>query len=95
MQKENYYSAAVLVAYINKPGFNGTITYDADDDGTPVGGSGVEIFTSGNRNAFGITLHSNGNLYVTDNGPNLGYGKCSMYHVLVLHAALFILCVAL
>jgi glucose/arabinose dehydrogenase len=75
LQKENYYSAAVLVAYIHKPGFNGTITYDSDDDGTPVGGSGIEIFTSGNRNAFGIMLHSNGYLYVSDNGPNLGYGK--------------------
>lgn len=75
LQKDNYYSAATLVAYIHEPGFNGTITYDAEDDGTPNGGSGIEIFCSGNRNAFGIALHSNGHLYNTDNGPNTGYGK--------------------
>ena len=27
------------------------------------------------RNPFGLTLHSNGNLYATDHGPSLGYGK--------------------
>lgn len=75
LQKENYYSAATLVAAIHEPGFDGTITYDAFDDGKPNGGSGIEIFCSGTRNSFGLTLHSNGYLYATDNGPNFGYGK--------------------
>jgi glucose/arabinose dehydrogenase len=75
LQKDNYYSSATLVAYIYRDSFNGTITYDALDDGKPNGGSGIEIFCSGNRNPFGITLHSNGYMYDTDNGPNFGYGR--------------------
>jgi glucose/arabinose dehydrogenase len=74
VQKENYYSAATLVAHIKDPKFDGVIAYDADDDGTPISGTGIEIFCTGNRNPFSITLHSNGYLYGTDNGPNLGYG---------------------
>jgi IPT/TIG domain/Glucose / Sorbosone dehydrogenase len=73
-KKDNYYSSATLVAHLADPLFNGRITYDADDDGTPNGGYGIEVFAAGTRNPFGIVLHSNGNLYATDNGPNLGYG---------------------
>lgn len=74
-QKENYYSAATLVAHLADPLFDGMLTYDATDDGTPNGGYGIKVFAPGNRNPFGIVLHSNGYLYGTDNGPNLGYGK--------------------
>jgi glucose/arabinose dehydrogenase len=78
LQKDNVLSSAILVAYLSKPGFNGTITYDAPDDGNQVGALGfVEVFASGLRNPFGLTLHSNGNLYVNDNGPNIGYGTMS------------------
>jgi hypothetical protein len=69
------------VAFIKDPKFDGVITYDADDDGTPISGIGIEIFCSGLRNPFGITLHSNGYLYGTDNGPNLGYGTHHTAHV--------------
>jgi len=72
LQKENYFSAATVVAYLSDPNFNGNIQYDQDDDGIPTT-QGVEVFASGLRNPFGICLHSNGNLYGTDNGPNLGY----------------------
>lgn len=54
--------------------FNGFIEYDKPDDGVPIT-AGVEVFASGERNPFGICLHSNGYLYGTDNGPNLGYGE--------------------
>jgi hypothetical protein len=81
IQKENYYSSATLVAYIHKSGFNGTLTYNADDDGNPSGGSGIEFFCVGNRNPFGLTLHSNGYLYGTDNGPNTGYGECAFHYL--------------
>lgn len=77
MQKENYYSAATLVAHLSRPTFNGAITYNALDDGTPNGGSGIEVFASGERNPYGLVLHSNGKLYATDNGPNGGYGAIS------------------
>jgi hypothetical protein len=77
LQKESYYSAATLVAYVSDPAFDGHITYDADDDGIPVTGNGIEVFAAGMRNPLGLTLHSNGYLYGTDNGPNLGYGDMS------------------
>lgn len=75
MQKENPLSAATIVAQLSDPKFNGTIQYDADDNGNIVGGYGVRVFASGQRNSFDITLHSNGKLYATDNGPNDGFGK--------------------
>lgn len=74
IQKDNYYSASTVVAYLADPKFDGMITYDAADDGTPNGGYGIEVFAPGNRNPYGIVLHSNGHLYGTDNGPNLPYG---------------------
>jgi len=72
VQKENYFSAATNVAYLSDVNFNGNIQYSAADDGLPTT-TGVEVFASGERNPFGICLHSNGYLYGTDNGPNLGY----------------------
>ena len=74
---ENYFSAAILVANMGRPNFNGFITYDAKNNGNPVNGTGpngVEVFASGLRNPYGIVLHSNGHLYATDNGPNPGFG---------------------
>jgi glucose/arabinose dehydrogenase len=73
--KENYFSASTVVANLSDPLFDGRITYDALDNGTPNGGRGIEVFAPGNRNPFGIVLHSNGYLYGTDNGPNVGFGK--------------------
>lgn len=75
IQMENYFSAATLVANMADPLFDGFITYDEHNDGTPNGGFGVQVFTSGNRNPFGIVMHSNGKLYGTDNGSNLPYGN--------------------
>jgi IPT/TIG domain/Glucose / Sorbosone dehydrogenase len=75
IQKENYFSAATLVAKLVDPLFNGFITYDAMDNGTPNGGYGVKVFAAGTRNPFGIVMHSNGKLYGTENGPNLPYGN--------------------
>lgn len=74
LQVESYYSAATLRARVLDPNFDGTITYDAEDDGTPSGGNGIDVFAPGQRNPFGLCLHSNGKLYGTDNGPNIGYG---------------------
>lgn len=78
-QKENVLSASILVANnVRDPNFDGQIKYDSPDDGNVVGNPGVEIFAPGFRNPFGIVLHSNGNLYASDNSPNLGYGDVSM-----------------
>lgn len=75
--KENYFSAATLVAHLGKSGFDGFITYTSEVEGKPKSGfgpNGVQIYASGMRNPFGIVKHSNGRLYGTDNGPNGGYG---------------------
>lgn len=65
------------MAYLAGINFEPNIQYDAPDDGLPTT-YGVEVFASGLRNPFGICLHSNGYLYGTDNGPNLGYGDMMM-----------------
>ena len=75
LQKENYFSSSTVVAEISDPLFDGIIAYDKDDDGKPISGRGIEVFAPGVRNSYSMILHSNGNLYGTDNGPNIGYGK--------------------
>jgi IPT/TIG domain/Glucose / Sorbosone dehydrogenase len=75
---DNYFSSAILVANLGSPSFNGFITYDAVNDGTPITGfgpNGVEVFASGLRNPYGVVLHSNSKIYATDNGPNFFEGK--------------------
>jgi glucose/arabinose dehydrogenase len=72
--KENYFSASTVIANLSNPIFDGYIEYDAPDDGSPRSRRGISVFAPGLRNPFGLTLHSNGKLYATDNGPNTGYG---------------------
>lgn len=62
IQEENYYSASTIVGNLADPSFDGAITYDAN--GTPNGGS-MSVYAPGQRNPFGLLLHSNGNLYAT------------------------------
>ena len=71
-QEDNVLSSATLVAHLGSENFNGTLEYGSD--GSLMAGSGVEVFATGERNSFDIVLHSNGNLYATDNGPNKGFG---------------------
>jgi hypothetical protein len=73
---ENFLSAAISVAYLSHPDFNGTIRWSAPDDGNMIA-AGIDVYAFGLRNPFGLVLHSNGNLYATDNGPNVGYGRMS------------------
>ncbi|MBI4570911.1 MAG: S8 family serine peptidase, partial [Chloroflexi bacterium] len=66
-------SAAILVAEIHAPGFDGAVTYDppappAGDAVAKTGGD-VSVYAAGTRNAYDLVLHSNGRLYATDNGP--------------------------
>jgi glucose/arabinose dehydrogenase len=66
-------SAAILRADIHAPGFNGTLTYSpagtpANDNVDLVGGD-VSVFAAGTRNPYDLVLHSNGQIYATDNGP--------------------------
>lgn len=71
---ESPLSAAILIADVGAPGFDGAITY------TPPGppttdtidktGGDVDVFAPGLRNPFDLVVHSNGNVYATDNGPS-------------------------
>lgn len=75
--RENYFSAAVLVANLGQPSFNGFISYSNPIDGDPVSGfgtNGIEVFAAGLPNPYGVVVHSYGKVYATDNGPNPGFG---------------------
>lgn len=75
----NPLSGASLIADVNKPGFNGKITYsDSNPDVAEQTGGDVEVFSPGFRNSFGITIHSNGYLYATDNGASPDFGDRSL-----------------
>ncbi len=76
LQEDGVFSGATLMAHLNRLNFDGDITYD--ENGNQASGWDVEIFASGERNPFDITLHSNGYLYGTDNGPNYEFGKTSV-----------------
>lgn len=70
-------SAAVLRAPVHAAGFDGHVVYDQTDDARTsrqVGGLGVTVHAAGIRNGYDVVLHTNGELYGTDNGPNAGYG---------------------
>eukprot|EP00178_Gracilaria_changii_P020213 TRINITY_DN5874_c0_g1_i1.p1 TRINITY_DN5874_c0_g1~~TRINITY_DN5874_c0_g1_i1.p1 ORF type:complete len:698 (+),score=86.99 TRINITY_DN5874_c0_g1_i1:1438-3531(+) len=76
---ENPLSAAIVRAPYLQPGFNGVIQYDQYDDpatANKIAGD-VEPFVTGIRNSFGMARHSNGQTYITDNGPNTGFGLTS------------------
>jgi glucose/arabinose dehydrogenase len=77
LQKENYLSAATLIARgVTSNSFDGTIKYDVN--GNMVAGFDVQVYAAGLRNPFDLVLHSNGRLYGTDNGPNLKFGGKSL-----------------
>ena len=73
-------SGAILVADPSAPGFDGAITYDPantyDTNVDQVSGD-VSVFASGLRNPYDVVIHSNGRIYATDNGPNVGIGEAS------------------
>lgn len=69
-------SATIVARNVNSPNFDGHLEFD--NDGAQTSGWDVSVFASGERNSYGIALHSNGRLYATDNGANLGYGMSSV-----------------
>jgi glucose/arabinose dehydrogenase len=62
--KENFLSAAINVAYVTHPDFDGNIKWSAPDDGNMIA-KGIDLFATGLRNPYSIVLHSNGKLYAT------------------------------
>lgn len=82
-------SGAVLKAHTSRPDFNGTIQYRSRIDGSPLidqvdgleleldGTAHIEVWAPGLRNAYDLVLTTEGQVYVTDNGPNVQYGPAS------------------
>jgi len=80
-QEEVPLSSSVLVADLSAPGFDGTITHDPPSTyGHTVDQTGgdVSVFAAGFRNPYDLLFHSNGKLYLTDNGPNAPFGRASI-----------------
>lgn len=87
---ESPLSGAILRARTSDPNFNGDCVYLDSASGVPsddqVFGEAVdldpsvdiEVWACGFRNAWDMVLHTNGSLYATDNGPNMGYGPGSI-----------------
>ena len=69
---ESPLSAAILVASIHAPGFDGALTYDPPgepvDHNVDLVSGDVAVYAPGLRNAYDLVLHSNGHIYATENG---------------------------
>ncbi|GAB0495535.1 hypothetical protein MMPV_006837 [Pyropia vietnamensis] len=76
---ESPLSAAVIVAEVDAPGFDGAVKYSAADtpDTATIRSGDVSVYASGLRNAFALAYTSRGAIYASDNGPNAGYGPAS------------------
>lgn len=77
---ENPLSGAIVIAKLSKgASFNGKITYDQYDNPETAKQTGgdVETYATGFRNCFGMTQHTNGKIWATDNGGNFNYGDIS------------------
>lgn len=70
-------SAAMLVANVKDPNFDGTCTSLIDPDGSTMDATGVaardipcdvQVYASGLRNMYDFVFHSNGEIYGTENG---------------------------
>lgn len=73
-------SAAIVIARLSRPNFNGTVLYDQTEDPAMsriISGDDVAVFASGSRNTFDMCWHSNGGLYATSNSGNAGFGAVS------------------
>lgn len=74
-------SAAILIANVTDPDFDGTIIYEPPgeaSDTVELAGGDVRVFATGFRNVYDLVVHSDGNVYATDNGPNAPDGDISI-----------------
>lgn len=70
----NPLSAAMIVCPTNKLTAVKYDNYADPEKAKVISGKECEIYATGLRNSFGMTLHTNGELYATDNGPNNNFG---------------------
>ncbi len=87
---ESPLSETILVASIREPDFDGRVSHRSFTTGVALPdqgdarqaeallGSGLRVFASGFRNPYDVVWATNGQLYGTDNGPNVGFGKASL-----------------
>lgn len=81
-----FFSGAVLVAHLSRPGFNGEISYTTPKNlrtAMPQSDD-VELYATGVRNLFSMSMTRDGSVYAADMGPNCGFGNvsssCSEYN---------------
>lgn len=74
---ENDMSSAILIAPLSKPSFNGRLVYKYSDQQYKARKrrGDVEVYASGTRNPFGMSMTSNGDIYATDQGVNCAFGQ--------------------
>lgn len=73
----NPLSAAIISCPGNTKTFVKYNNYANPEIAKIVSGGACKVYASGMRNSFGMTLHTNGEVYATDNGPNAGFGDFS------------------
>lgn len=76
---DNFLSGAVIVAHLNRPNFNGTIVYSTPNNlrtARPMTDN-VELYATGLRNMFAMTMTRQGRIYGLDMGPNCGFGDAA------------------
>lgn len=76
---ESYFSGSVVVARLSRPTFNGTIDYTTPENlRTAVPKStDVDLYSTGVRNMFAMTMARSGQIYGADMGPNCRFGNAS------------------
>lgn len=73
-------SGAILIAKTSSPSFNGNVQYSNPDVhflARKISGD-VEVYASGFRNPFALTITRSGSVYAVDQGPNCQYGAPSV-----------------
>lgn len=71
----NPLSAAIVSCPSNKKTAIKYDNYANPEKAKIISGNDCSVYASGFRNTFGMTLHTSGNLYALDNGPNAGFGE--------------------
>lgn len=76
---DGYFGAAVISAHVSRRNYNGTIVYSTPDNlrtAKPMTDD-VELYATGLRNMFAMTMTREGRIYGLDMGPNCGFGEAA------------------
>eukprot|EP01064_Diplonema_japonicum_P009775 TRINITY_DN1721_c0_g1_i3.p1 TRINITY_DN1721_c0_g1~~TRINITY_DN1721_c0_g1_i3.p1 ORF type:complete len:1477 (+),score=462.59 TRINITY_DN1721_c0_g1_i3:83-4513(+) len=67
-REEQFLAAAIVVADVFAPGFNGQCYANGEDPWGKITGCDVTNWATGLRNSYDFVFHTNGQVYATDNG---------------------------